>query len=67
MVPQNYQKLESEEQAKQMEKLIDIMEDDDIDSKKPLPCNRAAVFIESFMPWRMLFFPSGPQPCQWLW
>ena len=29
MVPQNYQKLESEEQAKQMEKLIDAMEDDD--------------------------------------
>ena len=29
MVPQNYQKLESEEQIKQMEKLIDTMEDDD--------------------------------------
>ena len=29
MVPQNYQKLESEEQIKLMEKLIDIMEDDD--------------------------------------
>ena len=29
MVPQNYQKLENEEQAKQMEKLIDAMEDDD--------------------------------------
>ena len=29
MVPQNYQKLEGEEQIKLMEKLIDIMEDDD--------------------------------------
>ena len=29
MVPQNYQKLDSEDQAKQMEKLIDTMEDDD--------------------------------------
>ena len=29
MVPQNYQKLESEEQIKMMEKLIDAMEDDD--------------------------------------
>ena len=29
MVPQNYQKLESEEHVKLMEKLIDIMEDDD--------------------------------------
>ncbi len=29
MVPQNYQKLESEEQISQMEKLLDIMEDDD--------------------------------------
>ena len=29
MVPQNYQKLESEEQAVQMQKLIDAMEDDD--------------------------------------
>ena len=29
MVPQNYQKLESEEQAAMMQKLIDIMEDDD--------------------------------------
>jgi transcriptional/translational regulatory protein YebC/TACO1 len=29
MVPQNYQKLEDEEQIKLMEKLIDIMEDDD--------------------------------------
>ena len=29
MVPQNYQKLESEEQVKLMEKLIEIMEDDD--------------------------------------
>ncbi len=29
MVPQNYQKLENEEQISQMEKLIDIMEDDD--------------------------------------
>ena len=29
MVPQNYQKLETEEQIKLMEKLIDIMEDDD--------------------------------------
>ncbi len=29
MVPQNYQKLESEEQATMMQKLIDIMEDDD--------------------------------------
>jgi transcriptional/translational regulatory protein YebC/TACO1 len=29
MVPQNYQKLESEDQIKLMEKLIDIMEDDD--------------------------------------
>ena len=29
MVPQNYQKLEDEEQAKLMEKLIDCMEDDD--------------------------------------
>ena len=29
MVPQNYQKLENEDQAKQMEKLIDAMEDDD--------------------------------------
>ena len=29
MVPQNYQKLESEEQITMMEKLIDIMEDDD--------------------------------------
>ena len=29
MVPQNYQKLESEEQIALMEKLIDIMEDDD--------------------------------------
>ena len=29
MVPQNYQKLETEEQITLMEKLIDIMEDDD--------------------------------------
>ena len=29
MVPQNYQKLESEEHIKLMEKLIEIMEDDD--------------------------------------
>ena len=29
MVPQNYQKLDNEEQVKLMEKLIDIMEDDD--------------------------------------
>ncbi|MBQ8748234.1 MAG: YebC/PmpR family DNA-binding transcriptional regulator [Oscillospiraceae bacterium] len=29
MVPQNYQKLETEEQATQMQKLIDAMEDDD--------------------------------------
>ena len=29
MVPQNYQKLETEEQIKLMEKLIDIMEEDD--------------------------------------
>ena len=29
MVPQNYQKLETEEQAIQMQKLIDAMEDDD--------------------------------------
>ena len=29
MVPQNYQKLEDEEQIKLMEKLIDIMEEDD--------------------------------------
>ena len=29
MVPQNYQKLENEEQAKLMERLIDAMEDDD--------------------------------------
>ena len=29
MVPQNYQKLENEEQVKLMEKLIEIMEDDD--------------------------------------
>ena len=29
MVPQNYQKLETEEQIALMEKLIDIMEDDD--------------------------------------
>ena len=29
MVPQNYQKLDSEEQAVQMQKLIDAMEDDD--------------------------------------
>ena len=29
MVPQNYQKLDSEEQAAQMQKLIDAMEDDD--------------------------------------
>ena len=29
MVPQNYQKLESEDQIKLMEKLIDIMEEDD--------------------------------------
>ena len=29
MVPQNYQKLENEEHVKMMEKLIDIMEDDD--------------------------------------
>ena len=29
MVPQNYQKLETEEQASQMQKLIDAMEDDD--------------------------------------
>ena len=29
MVPQNYQKLDSEEHIKLMEKLIDIMEDDD--------------------------------------
>jgi YebC/PmpR family DNA-binding regulatory protein len=29
MVPQNYQKLETEEHIKLMEKLIDIMEDDD--------------------------------------
>ena len=31
MVPQNYQKLESEEHVKLMEKLIDIMEEDDDD------------------------------------
>ena len=29
MKPQNYQKLESEEHVKLMEKLIDIIEDDD--------------------------------------
>jgi transcriptional/translational regulatory protein YebC/TACO1 len=29
MVPQNYQKLENEDQVKLMEKLIEIMEDDD--------------------------------------
>ena len=29
MVPQNYQKLETEEQVALMEKHIDIMEDDD--------------------------------------
>ena len=29
MVPQNYQKLDNEEHIKLMEKLIDIMEDDD--------------------------------------
>ena len=29
MVPQNYQKLDNEEHIKQMEKLIDAMEDDD--------------------------------------
>ena len=29
MVPQNYQKLESEEDIKNMEKLIEAMEDDD--------------------------------------
>ena len=29
MVPQNYQKLESEEHIKLMERLIEIMEDDD--------------------------------------
>ena len=29
MVPQNYQKLESEDHVKLMEKLIEIMEDDD--------------------------------------
>ena len=29
MVPQNYQKLESEDHIKLMEKLIEIMEDDD--------------------------------------
>ena len=29
MVPQNYQKLDNEDQAKHMEKLIDAMEDDD--------------------------------------
>ena len=29
MVPQNYQKLDNEDQAKQAEKLIDAMEDDD--------------------------------------
>ena len=29
MVPQNYQKLESEDQVKLMEKLIEVMEDDD--------------------------------------
>ena len=29
MVPQNYQKLDNEDQVKQMEKLIDAMEDDD--------------------------------------
>ena len=29
MVPQNYQKLETEEQVKLMEKLLEIMEDDD--------------------------------------
>ena len=29
MFPQNYQKLESEEHIKLMEKLIDIMEEDD--------------------------------------
>ena len=29
MVPQNYQTLESEEHIKLMEKLIEIMEDDD--------------------------------------
>ena len=29
MVPQNYQKLDSEEHIKLMEKLIDIMEEDD--------------------------------------
>ena len=29
MVPQNYQKLENEEQISLMEKLLDIMEDDD--------------------------------------
>ena len=29
MVPQNYQKLETEDQIKLMEKLIDAMEEDD--------------------------------------
>ena len=29
MVPQNYQKLENDEQVKLMEKMIEIMEDDD--------------------------------------
>ena len=29
MVPQNYQKLDTEEQISNMEKLIDAMEDDD--------------------------------------
>jgi transcriptional/translational regulatory protein YebC/TACO1 len=29
MVPQNYQKLENEDQVKLMEKMIEIMEDDD--------------------------------------
>ena len=29
MVPQNYQKLESDEHVKLMEKMIEIMEDDD--------------------------------------
>ena len=29
MVPQNYQKLDNEDQIKMMEKLIDAMEDDD--------------------------------------
>jgi transcriptional/translational regulatory protein YebC/TACO1 len=29
MVPQNYQKLDNEDQVKLMEKLIDAMEDDD--------------------------------------